>query len=209
MAAVKQRKTELFVQPLVKWVGGKRQLMDEISTYAPTSYKRLIEPFFGGGAVSFHFQTTPLIINDLNEELISFYETVRDDPENLIAALADHKKQLLAPANGGADYFYQVRSWDRDPVKWQSMTKTEIAARLMFLNKTCYNGLFRVNNAGEFNAPYGGYKNPDINPEGKIRAVSKFLNKTGVRVTQGDYKNALRTVKAGDFVYLDPPLRPR
>lgn len=195
------------VQPLLKWVGGKRQLIKHIEADSPEHYGRLIEPFVGGGAVAFHTQHTPLIINDYNRELITFYETVRDEPETLIALLEGHKERLTRP-DGGADYFYEVRGWDRNPALWGALSRAEKSARLMFLNKTCYNGLFRVNSAGEFNAPYGAYKNPDISPAGKIRAVSGFLNHKNVKIMCGDYRAATAGAGEGDFVYFDPPYDP-
>lgn len=209
MIMMSEKNTNPLVIPIVKWVGGKRQLLKEIRANLPKEpYKRVIEPFFGGGAVSFSLQKTPLIINDLNEDLIGLYRSVKNQPTELIEALKKHKENLQADSGGGEEYFYEVRAIDRDKTKWNTTPELEKAARLVFLNKTCYNGLFRVNSAGEFNSPYGHYKNPDIVQETKIKAVSAFLNKPGVEILSGDYREALKKARKGDLVYLDPPYDP-
>lgn len=194
------KKKNKLVIPFVKWVGGKRQLLDEIDKYIPKHYTKYYEPFLGGGAVLFHIQPSDAVVNDTNEELINLYTVIKESPEKLILDLKKHQND--------EDYFYEVRSWDRDKSKFDSLSDIEKASRIIFLNKTCYNGLFRVNNAGEFNSPFGRYKNPNIVNEVTIRAVSKFLNKNGITFYNTDYKKVLSWTRKGAFVYLDPPYDP-
>ena len=147
------RKNRL-VAPVVKWVGGKRQLLDDLTPLFPKRVASYCEPFLGGGAVLFKLQPNIAYVNDINSELIQMYEVIRDNVDELIIALGEHPNE--------ADHFYSVRDWDRDKEQYRRLTKVQRAARIIYLNKTCYNGLFRVNNAGEFNTPYGHYKNPNI-----------------------------------------------
>ena len=192
--------TNKLVRPLVKWVGGKRQLLDVIKRSAPRRIGRYYEPFFGGGAVLFGLQPRFATINDTNDELINLYKVVKENPSGLIADLRKHKNE--------EDYFYEVRSLDRDPCKWGTLTDVQRASRFIFLNKTCFNGLYRVNNAGEFNSPFGRYKNPRIVDQITINAVSKFLKANDVLLLNGDFQSAVSDASEGDFVYMDPPYDP-
>lgn len=192
-------KKNKLVGPFLKWVGGKRQLMHEIVQHKPNKYGTYYEPFVGGGAVLFHLQPEKAVINDFNAELINVYQTIRDNVDGLIEDLKKHKNE--------SDYFYEVRSLDRSP-KFESLSEVERASRLIFLNKTCYNGLYRVNNAGEFNSPFGRYKNPNIVNATTLKAVSKYLNNNEVIIKSGDYEELLRGIKPNSFVYLDPPYHP-
>ena len=187
--------------PILKWVGGKRQLLDFIRPLIP-EHTTYCEPFVGGGAVFFDLQPKKAVINDFNPELINVYQTVKDQPEELIALLSEHREHNCQ------EYFYQIRALDREPEKYQALTAAERAARIIYLNKTCYNGLFRVNSAGQFNAPWGRYKNPNIVPEDNIRAMSRYLNKSKTVIRCGDYREALKGLRKGTFVYLDPPYMP-
>lgn len=193
--------TEPSVTPILKWVGGKRQLLDTIVPLIP-DYTTYYEPFVGGGAVLFHMQPQKAFINDSNAELINIYKVIRAYPEELISCLEHHKKENCQ------EYFYKVRSLDRDREQYGRMTPVEQAARIIYLNKTCYNGLFRVNRAGEFNSPWGRYKNPNIINEITIRAMSRYLTKAKVTILCGDYREALKGIRKGSFVYLDPPYMP-
>lgn len=189
-----------LVQPFVKWVGGKRQLIDEIEPLLPERFSTYCEPFLGGGAVLFHLQPSKAIVNDLNEDLIIVYETIRDDLEDLIASLKKHENN--------SDYYYKIRDLDRDKKAYKKMSKVEKASRILYLNKTCYNGLFRVNSAGEFNVPFGNYKSPNIVNEPTLRAVSQYLSKRNIQFFSKDYDEVLRKLRKGTFVYLDPPYDP-
>jgi len=184
------------LQPVVKWAGGKRQLLSEIKPLIPKEYGKYCEPFIGGGAVLFSEKPDNAIVNDSNFELINLYETIRDNVEELIAELGTHKNE--------AEHFYSVREWDRSE-EYRKRTAVEKAARLLFLNKTCYNGLYRVNNAGEFNSPFGRYKNPNIVNDIALRAMSKYFNKSNITILNGDFENVLSKLERDDFVYIDPP----
>lgn len=194
-------KNNKLVTPFLKWVGGKRQLMPSIVELLPKNIKELnyIEPFIGGGAVLFHLQPKNAVINDFNKELINVYEIIKNNLPELIADLKKH--------DNNADYFYQIRSLDRTE-EFEKLTSVERASRVIYLNKTCFNGLYRVNNAGEFNAPFGRYKNPNIVNEPTLKAVNKYLNSNNVILKSGDYAEILTDVNENSFVYLDPPYHP-
>lgn len=194
-------KSNKLVAPFLKWVGGKRQLMPSIAELLPKNIKELnyIEPFIGGGAVLFHLQPKNAVVNDFNTELINVYETIKSNLSELISDLKKHKNN--------SDYFYQIRSLDRTE-DFKKLTSIERASRVIYLNKTCFNGLYRVNNAGEFNAPFGRYKNPNIVNEPTLKAVNKYLNSNNVVLSSGDYADVLTNVNENSFVYLDPPYHP-
>src|SRR5699024_7016411 len=170
-----------LVVPFLKWVGGKRQLIPEIRKMLPkgVANRPYYEPFIGGGALFFELQPKRAVINDYNEELINVYIVIRDNPNELIEDLKKHKNT--------SEYFYEIRSIDRQPL-FNNLTNIERASRIIYLNKTCYNGLYRVNNAGEFNSPFGKYKNPNIINEPVIKAVSKYLNSAQIQISNGDYE---------------------
>lgn len=196
----KKSKNKL-VSPFLKWVGGKRQLIPAIMEHLPKNINNLnyYEPFIGGGALFFHLQPQNAFINDFNEELVNVYNVIKDNLPELISDLKKHKNE--------ADYFYEIRSLDRSD-EFQNLSLVERASRVIFLNKTCFNGLYRVNNAGEFNAPFGRYKNPNIVNEPTLKAVNKFLNSSNVRISSGDYSEILATADENSFVYFDPPYHP-
>lgn len=189
-----------LVAPVVKWVGGKRQILDQITKYVPETFSTYYEPFLGGGAVLFELQPKKAVVNDINNELMNIYEVIRDNVEELIEDLKKHRNE--------EDYFYKVRELDRDKQRYNKMTPVEKASRIIFLNKTCYNGLFRVNKAGEYNAPFGNYKNPNIVNETTLMAVSSYFNKAKIRFTCQDFAEVLKRSRKGAFVYLDPPYDP-
>lgn len=186
--------------PVVKWVGGKRQLLDEIAPRLPKRITTYCEPFLGGGAVLFSLQPRNAIVNDLNADLMLVYEVIRDDVELLIAALEQHENT--------AEYFYNIRDLDRDKNAYREMSAVERASRIIYLNKTCYNGLFRVNASGEFNSPFGHYKNPNIVNAPVLRAVSKYLTANNIQLLHIDFEEVLQRVPRGGFIYLDPPYDP-
>ncbi|NBJ91764.1 DNA adenine methylase [Parablautia muri] len=186
--------------PVVKWVGGKRQLLDDLMPLFPKHIPSYCEPFLGGGAVLFQLQPNIAYVNDINSELIQMYEVIRDEVDELITILGEHPNE--------EEHFYSVRDWDRDKKKYEKLTKVQRAARVIYLNKTCYNGLFRVNNAGEFNTPFGHYKNPNIVNAPTLKAVSAYFQKAQLTFSSVDYAEVLADVKKGTFVYLDPPYDP-
>lgn len=195
------RKNNL-VSPFIKWVGGKRQLLADIEALLPKDIAKRVycEPFIGGGAVLFSLQPKKkAIINDFNNELIDTYLVIKEEVEELIQDLKKHVNE--------ADYFYDMRALDRSS-DYALLTRVERASRLIYLNKTCYNGLYRVNSSGEFNTPFGKYKSPNIVNEPVLRAVSNYLNKSNVEINCGDYETVLRGLPKNSFVYLDPPYHP-
>lgn len=189
-----------LVAPVLKWVGGKRQLLGTLTPLLPQRITTYCEPFVGGGALLFNLQPNTAYVNDINGDLIRVYNVIKSDVESLIAALQEYKNE--------ADFFYAVRDWDRDKEKYSSLSDVQKAARILYLNKTCYNGLFRVNNAGEFNSPFGNYRNPNIVNAPTLRAVNSYLNTATVHLSSTDYAEVLKTLPKGTFVYLDPPYDP-
>lgn len=162
-----------------------------------TSY---CEPFVGGGAVLFDLQPKRAIVNDINSDLILVYTVIRDNVEALI--------ELLETYPNEEGFYYELRNIDREQEKYDKLSEIEKAARVIFLNKTCYNGLYRVNNAGEFNSPFGKYKNPNIVNAPVLRAVSAYFNSSEITFSTADFELVLEQVRRGTFVYLDPPYDP-
>lgn len=195
------RNKNVIISPVVKWVGGKRQLLNYITPLLPKNFSTYVEPFVGGGAVLFDIQPKKAIINDYNAELINVYNVIKNNPDELISLLQEHEKL------NSQEYFYQIRSLDRSDT-YYSMSSIDKAARIIYLNKTCFNGLFRVNQAGQFNSPYGKYKNPNIVNRPLVLAMSKYFNNNDIRIMSGDYKEALKNLRRGAFVYFDPPYMP-
>ncbi len=185
--------------PFLKWAGGKTYLLPQLRIYFPHSFETYFEPFIGGGAVFFDLRPKSAILSDSNEDLITAYQTVRREVDKLIRALTDLAAEYRKSPR---DKYYEVRD-KQDPAILDPVSRT---ARLIFLNKTCYNGLYRVNTLGHFNVPFGNYKNPTICDEEGLRAASESLQSAVIRTM--DYREALRLVRPGDFVYLDPPYHP-
>ncbi len=187
--------TKQPLRPFLKWAGGKQRLIEQYQAYFPAFHRinRFYEPFIGGGAIFFHFQPQTAVLADRNRTLMEVYEAVQQDVEAVIEALRPHRNE--------SDYFYEVRAWDVS-----QLTLAERAARILFLNKTCYNGLFRENSKGQFNVPFGRYKNPKICNAKRLRLASAALQ--NVILMSADFENVLETAVAGDFVYLDPPYAP-
>jgi DNA adenine methylase len=190
-----------LIQPFVKWVGGKRQLLNEINKYIPKGKFKYYEPFVGGGAVFFSLQQKNAVINDLNSELINVYEVIRDDVDELIKNLSLMKRKNTE------EYYYELRAKDRSE-EYKTYSKVEKASRFIYLNKTCYNGLYRVNSSGYFNTPFGKYKNPNIVNDTVLRTVHKYLNESKIEICNGDFEEALKGIRKNSFVYFDPPYDP-
>lgn len=184
----------IHAKPILKWAGGKSQMLKYILPLIPNYSGRYIEPFLGGGAVYFALNPDNAIISDSNPELINMYRQVTDNVESVITYLNKYKNDK--------ELFYAVREQ-----VWENLPKAEAAARMIFLNKTCFNGLYRVNKKGMFNTPFGNYKNPVICDEDRLRNASKILSKA--TLVCGDYLDVLKSyAKSGDFVFLDPPYVP-
>jgi DNA adenine methylase len=189
------------MDPILKWAGGKRKLLSKIKNLIDINHLRnhtLYEPFVGGGALFMDVENSNVAINDLNYELINVYLVVRDHPELLISELKEHQK------NHNRDYYYKVRDFDRQE-EYIKMSNINKASRTIYLNRTCYNGLYRVNSKGYFNVPLGTYQNQDIVIKDKILKLSEYLNKSNVHITNQDFSDAVRDAKSGDLVYFDPP----
>lgn len=189
-----------LVTPVLKWVGGKRQLLDTLRPLLPKTINKYCEPFIGGGAMLFDLQPKKALVNDINSDLILVYTVIRDNVNELIHRLEQFENT--------SEMFYAVRDWDRNLEKYEALSDVERAARVIYLNKTCYNGLYRVNNAGEFNSPFGNYKNPNIVNAPVLRAVSAYFNAAEITFSTVDYAELLQNVRRGTFVYLDPPYDP-
>jgi DNA adenine methylase len=187
------------VQPFLKWAGGKRQLLHEIKKHIPDTIHTYYEPFFGGGAVLFALRPQKAVINDINPGLINACKVVRDHVDELITSLSACKNDR--------EYYYSMRDLDRQD-KFRELSDVERAARLIYLNKICYNGLFRVNSQGQFNVPFGNYKNPNIVNEAVLRSVHYYLTENSIEILNTDFADAVATAQEGDFVYLDPPYDP-
>ena len=183
--------------PIVKWVGGKRQLMFELLKNMPANYNRYFEPFIGGGALFFELQPKNGYISDMNEELINLYSVVRDDVDGLTEDLGKHEVSK--------EYFLNIRNIDRTEM-FLRLSDIERASRFIYLNRTCFNGLYRVNSQGQFNVPFGNYSNPRIIDENNLRNCSELLKNTEIKVA--DFSEILTKVQKSDFVYFDPPYVP-
>jgi DNA adenine methylase len=188
------------VPSLVKWAGGKKQLLEQFEKFFPERIERYFEPFVGGGTVAFfliktHPEIKKIYLSDINEELIITYNAIKKNVEELIVLLKGYKK------SHSKEFYYKIRAED---VK--KLTPFQIAARFIYLNKTCFNGLYRVNSKGQFNVPIGSYKNPGICNEEDLREISKFLQKDDIKVAE--FYNAVKEAKEGDFIYFDPPYYP-
>ncbi len=195
LAQGKSAGSMIIPKPFVKWAGGKRQLVNILLENAPVSFNRYLEPFIGGGALFFNIMPDNGIISDINPELINAYKVIAKDPEGLLASLRLHRND--------EEYFYKIRALDIS-----GLSEIERASRFIFLNKTCFNGLYRENSKGRFNVPFGRYKNPNIDDEENLRAISLFLNRSKTEIICQDYKTTAAMAKAGDFVYFDPPYHP-
>ena len=191
-----------YPKPFVKWAGGKRQLIPIIEKSLPVKFDTYFEPFLGGGALLFHMLMTPsdrqCRISDLNSDLVLTYVTIRDKVEDLISSLKNHAKEYTKSSK---TYYYSVRSSS-------PRTQIEKASRLIFLNRTCFNGLYRVNSKGKFNVPLGRYTNPNITNEDNLRSVSEILRSNDVDISCRDFSSILDNVSKNDFVYFDPPYQP-
>lgn len=189
------------VIPFVKWAGGKRQLLDKISERLPREYNNYYEPFIGGGAVLFELQPQNAIINDINASLINAYRIITDKPHEFI----DNVKKLdLDIIDGGKEYYYSIREQYNDKLMKEEFD-VELASFFVFINKHCFNGLYRVNGKGLFNVPYNNSKNGSIDEEAII-AASEYLN--NVKIMLGDFELACEDAKKGDFLFFDSPYAP-
>ncbi len=188
------------VPSLVKWAGGKKQLLEQFESIFPKKIERYFEPFVGGGSVAFYLlknrqEIKKAYLSDINNELIITYNVVKNNVEELIKFLKEHK------LNHNKEFYYKMREKNIN-----ELTQIEVAARFIYLNKTCFNGLYRVNSKGLFNVPMGSYKNPEICNEQDLREISQLLQKDDLINVQ--FHEAVKDAKKGDFIYFDPPYHP-
>lgn len=183
----------------VKWAGGKKQLLSQFERFFPSLINRYFEPFVGGGAVAFHilgnYKPKEVYLFDINEELINCYNQIKKNPTKLISMLQEHKTKH------NEEYFYKIRNLNP-----KQLDKLERASRFIYLNKTCFNGLYRVNSKGGFNVPMGKYMNPLISPKEDITQINLLLKNAKIKCSS--FKEVLKFAKKGDFVYFDPPYYP-
>lgn len=190
---------EINVPTFVKWAGGKNQLLEQFKNLYPKKIQGYFEPFLGGGAVFFYIKKNhspkSIHLSDTNSQLINCYDVVRNNPDALTELLKSHKSKH------SKEYYYTIRKQDPN-----QLSPIEAAARFIYLNKTCFNGLYRVNSEGKFNVPIGKYKNPSILNEKTIREASELLQ--GVKMTSEPFEKIVSKASKGDFIYLDPPYLP-
>lgn len=189
------------ITPIVKWAGGKTQLLGEITSLLPpkeiTAY---CEPFLGGGAMLFYIQPGVAYINDINSGLMNVYNVIKYYPEALIAELSGYENT--------AEFYAKIRELDRNFERFSALSAVKQAARFIYLNKTCFNGLYRENRQGQFNVSYGKYKNPNFVNASGIRSMSQYFNSANIIFSSIDFSLVLNNLPTGTFVYLDPPYDP-
>lgn len=193
--------TNSSVAPFVKWAGGKRQLIPQIRERMPEKYNNYYEPFVGGGAVLFELQPANALINDINKALINTYNIICNEADAFLEAVNRLDEEMW---EDGKKYYYSVREHYNDKLM-KSEYDVELAALFVFINKHCFNGLYRVNGKGLFNVPYNNSRRTSAD-ENVIREVSKYLK--GVKIINGDFEEACKDAKKGDFVFIDSPYAP-
>ena len=191
----------ITISPVVKWAGGKRQLLERIEERLPPQFKNYYEPFVGGGAVLFGLQPKTATVNDINKELINLYRVIKDSPEQFLEQL-----QALDAENSTKEFYYQQRERYNCKLSANELD-TELAVLFVWLNKHCFNGLYRVNSRGLFNVPYNNKNGATVSasPE-NVKAMSSYLQ--GVEIMQGDFEASVATAAAGDFIFFDSPYAP-
>lgn len=191
------------VKPFLKWPGGKRQLLSQLEPIMPLEFDRYFEPFLGGGAILFHLLSRKsqltATVSDVNPELINCYKIIKNNLDELIVELKSHQKKYM---KNREQHYYKIRD------EFESKDKIENTAKFIFLNKTCFNGLYRVNKSGKFNVPLGRYLSPNIVNEENLKIISKLLNRNKITFKVSDFFKSLESAKNKDFVFLDPPYFP-
>lgn len=189
------------IQPFTKWTGGKRKLLPEIEKLLPQNFNTYYEPFVGGGALLFYLQPQKAVINDYNQELMNCYWQIKDNVEELLHELSIHEQK------NSKDYYLAIRSLDRKE-NMSQLSNVQRAARILYMLRVNFNGLYRVNSKNEFNVPYGRYENPKIMDRVLLTNVHDYLNQNDITMMSGDFEKVVETAKNGDFVYFDPPYMP-
>ena len=188
-------------KPFVKWAGGKRQIIDKLKMYAPYEFNTYYEPFVGGGALLFELSPKKAVINDYNEELMNVFDCIKDETKfNKMCNELNHHE-----ANHSEEYYYEIRNKDRDKAKFKRMPDYKRAARTIYLNKACFNGLYRVNSKNEFNVPFNKKSKVNTYDGQNLGIVHSYLNFNDVTILSIDFEESLKDAKKGDFIYFDPP----
>lgn len=187
-------------KPFVKWAGGKRQIIDKLKQYVPTNYNCYYEPFIGGGALFFELSPKKAVINDSNQELMNVYKV-----------LCDHEKYTKMckvlnnyEANHSEEQYYEIRNKDKEK-SFARLSDYKKAARTLYLNKSCFNGLYRVNSKGQFNVPFNKNKKVNTYDGENLLTIHMHLNMNDITIENVDFEESVKTAKKGDFVYFDPP----
>ena len=184
-------------KPFIKWVGWKRQLIEQFQELFPKDFNNYHEPFLGGWAVFFNLQKKQSFLSDVNKELINVYKIIKTNPKKLI--------EFLETLEYSKEKFLEIRAWDREDNWQEKYSNVQRAWRFIYLNRTCFNGLYRVNSKWQFNVPFGKYKNPDFIQKENILNVSKLLNKTQAQIKLASFEKVLENASPWDFIYFDPP----
>ena len=188
-------------KPFVKWAGGKRQIIDKLKEYVPDEYDTYYEPFVGGGALLFELAPKKAVINDLNEELMNVYNCLCNEEKfKKMCNLLNHYE-----AEHSEEFYYEIRNKDKNKNAYNRLSYYTKAARTIYLNKACFNGLYRVNSKNEFNVPFGKKTKINTYEGSNLITVSNYLTMNDIKIQSVDFEESLKTAKKGDFVYIDPP----
>ncbi len=188
-------------KPFVKWAGGKRQIIDKLLQYAPNDFNTYFEPFVGGGALLFELSPKNAVINDFNKELINVYECIKD--ENKFKKMCSELNHY--EASHSEEFYFEIRNKDRDKTKFNKIVDYKRAARTIYLNKSCFNGLYRVNSKNEFNVPFNKKSKVNTYDAQNLGIIHSYLNFNNVKILNVDFEESIKTAKKGDFIYFDPP----
>lgn len=188
-------------KPFVKWAGGKRQIIDKLKRYVPDEFDTYYEPFIGGGALLFELSPRRAVINDSNEELMNVYSVLCDEDKfkKMCSVLNHYEKEHCE------DFYYDIRNKDRNKNAYKRLSDYTRAARTIYLNKACFNGLYRVNSKNEFNVPFGKKERVNTYDGGNLITVSNYLTMNDVKILSVDFEESVKDAKKGDFIYFDPP----
>ena len=189
------------IRPFVKWAGGKRQIIDKLIKYAPKKFNKYYEPFIGGGAFLFELEPKCAVINDYNEELINVYNCIKDKGKykKVLKLLDDYELKH------SKEFYYEIRNRDRDKILYNKLSDIEKCARTVYLNKACFNGLYRVNRNNEFNVPFNQKEKVNTYDKDNIELISLYLRNNNITILNGDFEDAVNSANEKDFIYFDPP----
>ena len=188
-------------KPFVKWAGGKRQIIDKLKEYAPDEFNTYYEPFIGGGALLFELSPKKAVINDYNEELMNVFRCIKDEQKYTKMCNELNRYEV----NHSEEFYYEMRSKDKDKAKYNKMPDYKKAARTIYLNKACFNGLYRVNKNNEFNVPFGKKTKVNTYDGQNLGIIHSYLNFNEVTIQSIDFEESVKNAKPGDFIYFDPP----